>query len=115
VLGAGDKLLCYLTWFISSCLLSIPAKIAKSEADKNMYQLAMSNFVLPGEKNFILAGLVQNPKNRNEAGKYQRVSQPPSSVARVNTQRRTSSCLLVAASSRNSVPFSSESLPAQRK
>jgi len=110
VLGAGDKLLCYLTWFISSCLLSIPAKIAKSEADKNMYQLAMSNFVLPGEKNFILAGLVQNPKNRNEAGK-----RTNDRAYLFNTQRRASSCVLAAASARNSLPFGSESVPAQRK
>lgn len=34
-----------------------------------MYQLAIENFALPGDKNFALGGIVTNPANRGESGK----------------------------------------------
>jgi len=39
---------------------------SKGGAEKAMYQLAIENFSLPGDRNFALGGYVTNPANRQE-------------------------------------------------
>jgi len=65
VKGASDRVLVYLTLYISSALLKCE-KQAKANADKAFFQLAIENFALPGDRNFALGGLVTNPANRGE-------------------------------------------------
>merc|ERR1712232_68772 len=66
VRGPADRVLVYLTLYISKCLQKI-GRNSKGGAEKEMYQLAISNFAVPGDRNFALQGFVQNPKNRAEA------------------------------------------------
>jgi actin related protein 2/3 complex subunit 3 len=68
VKGAADRVLIYLTLYISACLNKIAPTDNKSSAEKNMYQLAIENFSLPGDKTFALGGIVTNPANRGESG-----------------------------------------------
>ena len=69
VKGPGDRLLIYLTLFISKCLVKFAEKKPnKSEAEKILYAVAIENFSLPGDKDFPLGGLVTAPKDRSEAG-----------------------------------------------
>jgi hypothetical protein len=50
VKGPADRVLIYLTLYISSCLSKIAPTDNKSNSEKNMYQLAIENFALPGDK-----------------------------------------------------------------
>jgi actin related protein 2/3 complex, subunit 3 len=69
VKGPGDRLLIYLTLFISKCLVKFAEKKPnKVDADKLLYTTAIENFSLPGDKDFPLGGLVTAPKDRSEAG-----------------------------------------------
>eukprot|EP01100_Stratorugosa_tubuloviscum_P013824 TRINITY_DN70_c3_g5_i1.p1 TRINITY_DN70_c3_g5~~TRINITY_DN70_c3_g5_i1.p1 ORF type:complete len:180 (+),score=78.50 TRINITY_DN70_c3_g5_i1:154-693(+) len=63
--GAGDRLLIYLTLYTHHCLCRITGK-PKDEAVKQLYQLAIENFSIPGDAGFVLGGLVPNPTNRAE-------------------------------------------------
>jgi len=65
VKGASDRVLVYLTLYISSALTKCE-KQSKSNAERALYQLAIENFSLPGDRNFALGGLVTNPANRGE-------------------------------------------------
>jgi actin related protein 2/3 complex subunit 3 len=64
--GTADRVLIYLTLYITSCLQKISGNKANSE--KALYQLSIENFVLPGDKGFVLGGFVSNPQNRAETG-----------------------------------------------
>ena len=66
VLGYADRLLVYITLYISSCLNKIPHK-SKGEAEKILYSYAIEPFSIPGDKTFCLGGLVTPPRNRGEA------------------------------------------------
>eukprot|EP01102_Stenamoeba_stenopodia_P000142 TRINITY_DN1010_c0_g2_i1.p1 TRINITY_DN1010_c0_g2~~TRINITY_DN1010_c0_g2_i1.p1 ORF type:complete len:213 (+),score=30.68 TRINITY_DN1010_c0_g2_i1:94-639(+) len=66
VRGPADRLLVYLTLYAHQCLTRLPGK-DKDAAGKVLYQLAIENFPIPGDKNFVLGGLVQNPKDRAES------------------------------------------------
>jgi actin related protein 2/3 complex subunit 3 len=66
VKGPADRVLVYLTLYISQCLNSIGSQ-NKGGAAKNLYNLAIQNFAVPGDRNFALAGFVTNPANRAEA------------------------------------------------
>ena len=66
VKGGADRVLVYLTLYIQQCLATI-GTTSKGEADKNLFQLAIQNFAIPGDRNFALAGFVSNPKDRAEA------------------------------------------------
>lgn len=68
VKSGGDRVLIYLTLYISKCLLKIAEKKPnKGDAEKLLYQTAIENFSLPGDKDFALGGLVTPPKDRSEA------------------------------------------------
>jgi actin related protein 2/3 complex, subunit 3 len=67
--GSGDRLLIYLTLYISKCLAKFAEKKPnKGDAEKLLYQTAIENFSLPGDKDFPLGGLVTPPKDRTETG-----------------------------------------------
>jgi len=65
VKGPADRVLIYLTLYVSQCLTKI-GTAKKMDADKALFQLAIENFALPGDKNFALGGIVTNPANRGE-------------------------------------------------
>ena len=64
--GAGDRVLIYLTLYISKCLLKVANK-SKGEAEQLLYATAIENFSLPGEKSFPLGGFVTPPANKQDA------------------------------------------------
>eukprot|EP01104_Vermistella_antarctica_P004473 TRINITY_DN14917_c0_g1_i1.p2 TRINITY_DN14917_c0_g1~~TRINITY_DN14917_c0_g1_i1.p2 ORF type:complete len:175 (+),score=45.01 TRINITY_DN14917_c0_g1_i1:28-552(+) len=66
VKGPADRVLIYLTLYAHQCLCRMK-QMDKSGSQGAMYQLAIENFVIPGDKAFPLGGLVPNPKNRAEA------------------------------------------------
>jgi len=65
VKGPADRVLIYLTLYTSQCLSKLAGQ-NKNSADKLLYQLAIENFALPGDRNFALGGIVTNPANRAE-------------------------------------------------
>jgi actin related protein 2/3 complex subunit 3 len=71
VKGPADRVLIYLTLYISQACVKIGEKpIKKTDAEKLLYNLAIENFALPGDKGFALGGIVTNPANRGETGNY---------------------------------------------
>jgi len=66
VKGFADRLLIYITLYISACLGKLVHK-SKGEADKILYSFAIENFAMPGDKTFALGGLCSAPANRNDA------------------------------------------------
>jgi actin related protein 2/3 complex subunit 3 len=64
--GPADRVLIYLTLYISACLQKLSPTTKKVDAEKILYQLALENFSLPGDKGFVLGGFVTNPSNRQE-------------------------------------------------
>lgn len=66
VKGPGDRVIIYLTLYISKCLSKLRPTMGKGDAEKAMYQLAIENFSIPGDRNFALAGFVKAAANRGE-------------------------------------------------
>ncbi|EGC30776.1 hypothetical protein DICPUDRAFT_58101 [Dictyostelium purpureum] len=64
VQGNGDRVLIYLTLYITKCLLKI-ANMSKADADKALFLLAQEQFSIPGEASFPLGGLVNVPNTRD--------------------------------------------------
>ncbi len=64
--GAADRILIYVTLYISKCLSKIVGK-SKGEADQILFAQAIENFSLPGEKTFPLGGFVTPPQNKADA------------------------------------------------
>jgi len=64
--GGADRLLIYLTLYAHQALCRLVGK-DKDAGGKILYQLAIENFAIPGDKNFPLGGYVQNPKDRAES------------------------------------------------
>ena len=64
--GPADRVLIYLTLYIHQCLTKLESK-NKGSGEKELYQLAISNYSIPGDGNFPLGGFVSNPADRNEA------------------------------------------------
>jgi actin related protein 2/3 complex, subunit 3 len=65
--GPGDRLLCYLTIWISELLREFARRKTKAEAKKEIVALAMSgNFKVPGDTGFCLAGFFPASQSRSE-------------------------------------------------
>ena len=70
--GPGDRLLIVLILFISDCLAKLgsartpPTQI---EATKTLNTLAVDNFPIPGDANFLLNSHYSPPASRGDAGK----------------------------------------------
>jgi len=67
VTSNSDRLLVYLTLYISSVLKKVVKK-SKAESEKLLYAYALENFALPGDAGFPLGGLVSKPATKGEAG-----------------------------------------------
>jgi len=66
VKGTADRLMVYLTLYLSQCLRKITGK-NKADADKLLFTLALENFPIPGDAKFVLGGLVTAPSSRQDA------------------------------------------------
>merc|ERR1711976_1076495 len=62
----ADRTLIYITLYISECLKKLQKCGARSQADKEMYTLGISNFPIPGENGFPLNAMYAKPANRGE-------------------------------------------------
>jgi actin related protein 2/3 complex subunit 3 len=71
--GPADRLLIYLTLFISECLLKINAtkggQVGLAEAKKVLNTLSLDSFALPGDASFPLNTMYAPPANAMDAGK----------------------------------------------
>jgi actin related protein 2/3 complex subunit 3 len=70
--GGADRVLIYVTLFISEILTTIQTASNKSasEATKILNNLALERFTVPGDPNFPLNSMYHPPENRNEAGNF---------------------------------------------
>ncbi|XP_033113506.1 actin-related protein 2/3 complex subunit 3-like isoform X2 [Anneissia japonica] len=65
--SAADRVLIYITLYITECLKKLQKCPSKNAAVKEMNTLGIENFSIPGEPNFPLNALYQKPADRNEA------------------------------------------------
>lgn len=63
--GPADLLLIYLTLFTAQCLRTLVKK-TKGEARTALNLLALQQFALPGDPNFVLGGFVTKPANEQD-------------------------------------------------
>lgn len=63
----ADRLLCYLTVYVSECIRVAKAYPTKSEAKKQMFMHVRKGFKIPGEAGFSLGGFFTEPKSRADA------------------------------------------------
>ncbi|EDO39405.1 predicted protein [Nematostella vectensis] len=63
----ADRVLIYLTLYVSECLKKLQRIQSKEQAKKEMKTLAMANFHLPGDAGFPLNAMYQKPANKQEA------------------------------------------------
>jgi hypothetical protein len=71
--GPGDRLLIILVLFISDCLAKLgSARIPPTqiEASKTLNTLAVDNFPIPGDANFLLNAHYAPPASRADAGEF---------------------------------------------
>lgn len=66
----SDRVLIYLTLYITECLKKLSKCSNKQQGMQDMYALAISRFDLPGEAGFPLNSVYAKPANPSEAGKY---------------------------------------------
>ena len=65
----SDRVLIYLTLFITECLKKLSKCANKPQALQEMVTLAISRFAIPGEPGFPLNAVYVKPSNPQEAGK----------------------------------------------
>jgi len=62
----ADRTLIYITLYVSECLKKLQRCSSKSQGEKEMYQLGISNFPIPGESGFPLNAMYTKPKDRGD-------------------------------------------------
>ena len=65
----ADRLLIYITLYITECLKKLLRCANKNQAQNEMYTLAISKFYIPGEPQFPLNTVYAKPQSEQEAGK----------------------------------------------
>lgn len=63
----SDRVLIYLTLYVTECLKKLQKIGSKEEAKKEMQTMAIVNFDIPGEPKFPLNALYGKPQNSTEA------------------------------------------------
>eukprot|EP00612_Vaucheria_litorea_P002350 CAMPEP_0171458348 /NCGR_PEP_ID=MMETSP0945-20130129/4065_1 /TAXON_ID=109269 /ORGANISM="Vaucheria litorea, Strain CCMP2940" /LENGTH=154 /DNA_ID=CAMNT_0011984143 /DNA_START=122 /DNA_END=583 /DNA_ORIENTATION=- len=66
VKGGADRVLIFLTLYISQCLKRMEKANNKASGNKILFELAKEKFPLPGEKGWPLGGHILSPKGRAE-------------------------------------------------
>lgn len=62
----ADRVLIYLTLYVTECLKKLQKIGSKEEAKKEMATMAIINFDIPGDAKFPLNALYGKPQDRNE-------------------------------------------------
>lgn len=65
-----DRVLIYITLYITECLKRLQRCANKSQGLQEMYSLAISKFDIPGEPGFPLNAVYAKPQTAQDAGKY---------------------------------------------
>ena len=65
--GPADRVLMYLTLYITECLKKMQKCKTKNDGLKEMNVLGLASFALPGESGFPLNALYAKPANRGES------------------------------------------------
>jgi len=68
VRGPADRLLVYLTLYVTECLKKIESAPSRADATKSLTNMALELFTIPGDANFALAPYFPAPENKQEAG-----------------------------------------------
>lgn len=69
VKNESDRLLIYMTLYITECLKKLQKCANRNQAQNEMYSLAISKFAIPGEAGFPLNSVYAKPASQNDAGK----------------------------------------------
>ena len=80
VKGAADRVLIYLTLYITQCLKKLETSPSQTEALKALTAMAHESFKLPGDPGFALGTFFPPPANSQEAGELSRALSLPSPV-----------------------------------
>lgn len=64
----ADRLLIYITLYITECLKKLQRCSTKNQATNEMYSLAISRFDIPGDPGFPLNTVYAKPQSQQEAG-----------------------------------------------
>ncbi|KAG1943294.1 actin-related protein 2/3 complex subunit [Pimephales promelas] len=62
----ADRTLIYITLYISECLKKLQKCSSRSQGEKEMYTLGITNFPIPGEPGFPLNAMYAKPSNKQE-------------------------------------------------
>uniref|UniRef100_A0A3P8QMW8 Actin-related protein 2/3 complex subunit 3 n=1 Tax=Astatotilapia calliptera TaxID=8154 RepID=A0A3P8QMW8_ASTCA len=62
----ADRTLIYVTLYISECLKKLQKCSSRSQGEKEMYTLGITNFPIPGEPGFPLNAMYVKPANKQE-------------------------------------------------
>ncbi|KAK4878518.1 hypothetical protein RN001_011024 [Aquatica leii] len=65
----ADRLLIYITLYITECLKKLQRCSSKSQAQNEMYTLAISRFDIPGDAGFPLNSVYGKPQSQQDIGK----------------------------------------------
>lgn len=63
-----DRVLIYITLYITECLKKLAKCTNKSQAQQELYSLAIARFDIPGDAGFPLNSVYPKPSSANEAG-----------------------------------------------
>lgn len=67
VKNESDRLLIYMTLYITECLKKLQKCANRNQAQNEMYSLAISKFAIPGEAGFPLNSVYAKPTSQNDA------------------------------------------------
>ena len=67
--GDSDRVMIYLTLYITECLKKLQKCVKKSQALNEMHSLAINKFDIPGDSNFVLPTVYTKPPNTEDAGR----------------------------------------------
>eukprot|EP00088_Acartia_fossae_P018990 TRINITY_DN21015_c0_g1_i1.p1 TRINITY_DN21015_c0_g1~~TRINITY_DN21015_c0_g1_i1.p1 ORF type:complete len:191 (-),score=38.21 TRINITY_DN21015_c0_g1_i1:222-761(-) len=65
--SSADRVLIYLTLYITECLKKLQKCSTKNQAQNEMYSLAIARFDIPGDAGYPLNGVYQKPASNEEA------------------------------------------------
>jgi actin related protein 2/3 complex subunit 3 len=68
--GPSDRVLMYLTLYITECLKKLARCQSEEDGKKEMTTLAIASFSLPGDPKFPLNSFFAKPKDRAESGEW---------------------------------------------
>lgn len=69
VKGPADRVLIYLTLYVSQCLSRLEKVANKTDGARTLYNLAQEQFALPGDSGWPLGGIIPRTESRDEGGK----------------------------------------------